>query len=42
MAQELDKPLIIHTRDARDDTLALLKEGRQSKLVVFCIALPSH
>lgn len=28
VAQRLNKPLIIHTRDARDDTLALLKEGQ--------------
>lgn len=27
VAQTINKPLIIHTRDARDDTLALLKEG---------------
>ncbi len=28
LANELDKPLIIHTRDAREDTLAMLREGR--------------
>lgn len=27
LANELDKPLIIHTRDARDDTIAMLREG---------------
>lgn len=38
VAQELDKPLIIHTRDAREDTLALLKEGRaeQAGGVLHC------
>ena len=27
IANELKKPLIVHTRDAREDTIALLKEG---------------
>jgi len=31
VAQELDKPLIIHTRDAREDTISLLKEGGAEK-----------
>lgn len=31
LANELDKPLIIHTRDARDDTLAMLREGRAER-----------
>lgn len=38
VAQELDKPLIIHTRDAREDTIRLLKEGgaQQSGGVLHC------
>lgn len=38
VAQQLDKPLIIHTRDARDDTLSLLKEGQaqQAGGVLHC------
>ncbi len=28
LANELQKPLIIHTRDARDDTLSLLRDGQ--------------
>lgn len=31
LANELDKPLIIHTRDAREDTLAILREGRAER-----------
>ncbi len=27
LAREVDKPLIVHTRDAREDTIRLLKEG---------------
>ncbi len=38
LAVELNKPLIIHTRDAREDTLAILKEGRADKCggVIHC------
>ncbi|MGM0525409.1 MAG: TatD family hydrolase [Pseudomonadota bacterium] len=38
VAQEINKPLIIHTRDARDDTLGLLKEGlaEQAGGVLHC------
>lgn len=31
LAVELDKPLIIHTRDAREDTLSMLREGQAQK-----------
>jgi len=31
IANEYDKPLIIHTRDARDDTLAILKHGHAER-----------
>lgn len=31
LANEVDKPLIIHTRDAREDTLGLLREGRAER-----------
>lgn len=31
LANELQKPLIIHTRDAREDTIALMKEGQAEK-----------
>ncbi|KGQ69365.1 metal-dependent hydrolase [Chelonobacter oris] len=31
IANQLDKPLIIHTRSAREDTIALLKQGNAQK-----------
>ncbi|EGN75854.1 hydrolase, TatD family [Idiomarina sp. A28L] len=31
IANEVNKPLIIHTRDAREDTIAMLREGRADK-----------
>ena len=31
VANELNKPLIVHTRDAREDTIAILKENRADK-----------
>ncbi len=38
LAVELNKPLIIHTRDAREDTLAILKNGHAEKCggVIHC------
>ena len=38
VAKELNKPLIIHTRDARQDTIALLKEHRAAQVggVLHC------
>ncbi|MCM2679899.1 TatD family hydrolase [Echinimonas agarilytica] len=38
VARELNKPLIIHTRDAREDTIAILKEekGHESGGVMHC------
>lgn len=31
LANQLDKPLIIHTRDARDDTLTMLRDGHAER-----------
>lgn len=31
LANSLNKPLIIHTRDARDDTIAMLREGQAER-----------
>lgn len=42
VARELNKPLIIHTRDAQEDTLAILQEERADQIGEFCIALQSH
>lgn len=36
LANELDLPLIIHTRDAKADTLRLLKEGDAKQAVLHC------
>lgn len=33
LAVELNKPLIIHTRQAREDTLAILRNGGQTNAV---------
>lgn len=38
LAVDLDKPLIVHTRDAREDTIAMLKQGQADKVggVLHC------
>ena len=36
LAKKLDLPVIIHTRDADDDTIALLKEESPSRGVIHC------
>lgn len=38
LANQVNKPLIIHTRDAREDTISMLKEGRaeQCRGVLHC------
>lgn len=38
LALEVDKPLIIHTRDAREDTISMLKNGHADKVggVLHC------
>jgi len=38
LSRDLDKPLIVHTRDARDDTIQILKDERASKGVMHCFA----
>lgn len=41
VARELDLPVIIHTRDAEDDTMAILKEAMQegqNKLLLHCFS----
>lgn len=38
LAKDLDKPLIIHTRDAKDDTIRILREENASKGVMHCFA----
>ena len=38
LAVEVNKPLIVHTRDAREDTIAMLKNGQADKVagVLHC------
>ncbi|NKF51505.1 YchF/TatD family DNA exonuclease [Shewanella sp. WXL01] len=38
LAVDIDKPLIVHTRDAREDTIAMLKNGNADKVggVLHC------
>ena len=38
LAKELDKPLIIHNRDAHEDTLAVLKNNNASYGVMHCFS----
>jgi TatD DNase family protein len=43
LARELGKPLVIHTRDAADDTLALLHEQAAGLLVILhCFSMPER
>ena len=41
LAEKHRKPLIIHTREAADDTLAVLREVRTA-VVLHCFSLPDH
>ncbi len=41
LAQRHGKPLVIHTREAADDTLAVLREARCA-VVLHCFSLPEH
>lgn len=36
LAQRLGKPLVVHTRDADDDTAAILQEGMPDRTVIHC------
>lgn len=35
-ARQLDKPLIVHTRDARQDTIAILRQAQAGRGVLHC------
>ena len=39
LAKRLDKPVVIHCRDAHEDTLALLREHRGVRGVMHCYAM---
>jgi TatD DNase family protein len=36
LARELEKPVVIHTREADDDTLAILREARPDRGLIHC------
>jgi TatD DNase family protein len=43
LAHQLDKALVIHTRDAADDTLALLREQAKGlRVMLHCFSMPDH
>lgn len=43
LARELDKPLVIHTRAAADDTLALLNEQATGlRVILHCFSMPER
>ncbi|MCA1656251.1 MAG: TatD family hydrolase [Actinobacteria bacterium] len=43
LARELDKPLVIHTREADEDTLALLHEHAGGlRVVLHCFSMAAH
>ena len=43
LAREVDKPLVIHTRDAQDDTLATLRERAEGlRVILHCFSMPER
>jgi TatD DNase family protein len=43
LARELSKPLVIHSRDAAEDTLAqLTREAEGVSVVLHCFSMPAH
>jgi TatD DNase family protein len=43
LARSVDKPLVIHTRDASDETLALLEaEARGVRVILHCFSMPER
>ena len=43
LARETGKPLVIHTREAEDDTLAVLREDADGVTVILhCFSMPDH
>ena len=43
LAHELDKPLVIHTREAADDTLELLeRDAHGLRVILHCFSMPEH
>jgi TatD DNase family protein len=43
LARQLDKPLVIHTRAAEEDTLAILREQAQGlRVILHCFSMSAH
>ncbi|HEY1777289.1 MAG TPA: TatD family hydrolase [Solirubrobacteraceae bacterium] len=43
LAREFDKPLVIHTREAGDDTLATLRERAEGvRVILHCFSMPER
>jgi TatD DNase family protein len=43
LARELGKPLVIHTRAAAEDTLAVLHDGASGlRVIMHCFSMPEH
>jgi TatD DNase family protein len=43
LAREVDKPLVIHTRSADDDTLGILAEGADGvRVILHCFSMPHY
>jgi TatD DNase family protein len=40
LARETDKPIVVHTRDAWDEVLAILEEERVERVVLHCFSGP--
>jgi TatD DNase family protein len=43
LAREADKPVVIHTRAAEEDTLAVLRERAEgARVILHCFSMPAH
>ena len=43
LARELGKPLVIHTRDAAEDTISLLRDNaKQIQVILHCFSMPEQ
>ena len=43
LARETSKPLVIHTRAASDDTIAMLRERAEGvEVILHCFSMPEH
>ena len=43
LARAADKPVVIHTRAAEEDTLAVLRQGAEgARVILHCFSMPAH